>query len=48
MAREYEETRARRRPADGVTLADFLEQVALVADADSIPDARTAAAAWSR
>ncbi|HSK27145.1 MAG TPA: UvrD-helicase domain-containing protein, partial [Jiangellales bacterium] len=35
VAREYEETRADA----GVTLADFLEQVALVADADSIPDA---------
>jgi len=35
VAREYEEQRA-----EGVaTLADFLEQVALVADADSIPDA---------
>jgi DNA helicase II / ATP-dependent DNA helicase PcrA len=34
VAREYEETRADA----GVTLADFLEQVALVADADSIPD----------
>ena len=35
VAREYEETRADA----GVTLADFLEQVSLVADADSIPDA---------
>jgi len=35
VAREYEETRA----DSNVTLADFLEQVALVADADSIPDA---------
>ncbi|HZB49772.1 MAG TPA: DNA helicase PcrA [Mycobacteriales bacterium] len=38
VAREYEETRAGGTDA-GVTLADFLEQVALVADADSIPDA---------
>ena len=38
VAREYEETRA-GGTTDGVTLADFLEQVALVADADSIPDA---------
>jgi DNA helicase-2/ATP-dependent DNA helicase PcrA len=38
VAREYEETRAGGTAA-GVTLADFLEQVALVADADSIPDA---------
>jgi ATP-dependent DNA helicase UvrD/PcrA len=35
VAREYEETRGDA----GATLADFLEQVALVADADSIPDA---------
>ena len=35
VAREYEQTRA----DTGATLADFLEQVALVADADSIPDA---------
>src|SRR4051794_27908380 len=35
VAREYEQTRG----GEGVTLADFLEQVALVADADSIPDA---------
>jgi len=35
VAREYEEQRA-DAPA---TVADFLEQVALVADADSIPDA---------
>jgi DNA helicase-2/ATP-dependent DNA helicase PcrA len=35
VAREYEQTRADA----GATLADFLEQVALVADADSIPDA---------
>jgi DNA helicase-2/ATP-dependent DNA helicase PcrA len=38
VAREYEETRAGGSAA-GATLADFLEQVALVADADSIPDA---------
>ena len=38
VAREYEQTRAGDTAA-GVTLADFLEQVALVADADSIPDA---------
>jgi DNA helicase II / ATP-dependent DNA helicase PcrA len=38
VAREYEETRAGGTAA-GVTLADFLEQVSLVADADSIPDA---------
>ncbi len=38
VAREYEETRA-GGTTEGVTLADFLEQVALVADADSIPDA---------
>ncbi|MFL6127822.1 MAG: DNA helicase PcrA [Mycobacteriales bacterium] len=38
VAREYEETRA-GGTGTGVTLADFLEQVALVADADSIPDA---------
>jgi DNA helicase-2/ATP-dependent DNA helicase PcrA len=35
VAREYEQTRGDA----GATLADFLEQVALVADADSIPDA---------
>ena len=35
VAREYEEQHADSE----VTLADFLEQVALVADADSIPDA---------
>jgi DNA helicase II / ATP-dependent DNA helicase PcrA len=35
VAREYEQT---RRDA-GATLEDFLEQVALVADADAIPDA---------
>jgi len=35
VAREYEETRGDA----SATLADFLEQVALVADADSIPDA---------
>jgi DNA helicase-2/ATP-dependent DNA helicase PcrA len=35
VAREYEQTRVDA----GATLADFLEQVALVADADSIPDA---------
>ena len=35
VAREYEQTHGDA----GVTLADFLEQVALVADADSIPDA---------
>ncbi len=34
VAREYEE----QRGDAGATLADFLEQVALVADADSIPD----------
>jgi DNA helicase-2/ATP-dependent DNA helicase PcrA len=38
VAREYEQTRGGDGAA-GVTLADFLEQVALVADADSIPDA---------
>src|SRR5215203_2064231 len=36
VAREYEQTRGE---GGGATLADFLEQVALVADADSIPDA---------
>ena len=35
VAREHEQTRG----DTGATLADFLEQVALVADADSIPDA---------
>jgi DNA helicase II / ATP-dependent DNA helicase PcrA len=35
VAREHEQTRGDA----GATLADFLEQVALVADADSIPDA---------
>src|SRR5918993_1079174 len=35
VAREYEQTRADA----GATLAEFLEQVALVADADAIPDA---------
>ncbi len=35
VAREYEQTRGDA----GATLADFLEQVALVADADAIPDA---------
>ena len=38
VAREYEQTRGGDTGAP-VTLADFLEQVALVADADSIPDA---------
>jgi DNA helicase-2/ATP-dependent DNA helicase PcrA len=38
VAREYEQTRGGDSGAP-VTLADFLEQVALVADADSIPDA---------
>jgi DNA helicase II / ATP-dependent DNA helicase PcrA len=35
VAREYEEGRA----GVGASLADFLEQVALVADADAVPDA---------
>jgi ATP-dependent DNA helicase UvrD/PcrA len=35
VAREYEEQRAQGQ----ASLADFLEQVALVADADSVPDA---------
>jgi DNA helicase-2/ATP-dependent DNA helicase PcrA len=43
VAREYEQTRGDA----GATLEDFLEQVALVADADAIPT-RTATAAWSR
>ncbi|HEV7656538.1 MAG TPA: DNA helicase PcrA [Mycobacteriales bacterium] len=38
VAREYEQTRGGDSGV-AVTLADFLEQVALVADADSIPDA---------
>ena len=43
VAREFEQTRGDA----GATLADFLEQVALVADADAIPDA-DGTAAWSR
>ena len=41
--------RRRRRPR-AAALADFLERVALVADADQIPDQPEAAttAAWSR
>jgi DNA helicase-2/ATP-dependent DNA helicase PcrA len=38
VAREYEQTRGGDTGA-GATLEDFLEQVALVADADAIPDA---------
>ena len=41
VAREFEETQP-----DG-TLGDFLEQVALVADADQVPSP-TARTAWSR
>ena len=47
VAREYEQTRGGDSGAP-VTLADFLEQVALVADADSIPDADGHGAGWSR
>jgi DNA helicase-2/ATP-dependent DNA helicase PcrA len=39
VAREYEESRTEAGAGSMPTLADFLEQVALVADADSIPDA---------
>jgi DNA helicase II / ATP-dependent DNA helicase PcrA len=38
VAREFDGSRSQETQADGTPLADFLERVALVADADQIPD----------